>query len=104
MLRHLRPYYCICICIGYFATVPNWTYAKLGTQTQGRILGGGFGGPGPPGVTKGAPKRKKKGKGKKERGEKKRKKEQKEEKKGIRKKKREKKREQERKKERKKES
>ena len=41
-----------------------------GPHMQGRILGGGLWGPGPPGVTKGAPKRKKKGKGKKERGEK----------------------------------
>ena len=38
-------------------------------RNQGRILGGLWG-PGPPGVTKGAPKRKKKEKGKKERGEK----------------------------------
>ena len=55
---------------------------------------GGLWGPGPPGVTKGAPKRKKKRKGKEERGEKRGKKE---EKKGIRKKKGR-KREQERKK------
>ena len=44
----------------------------LSLHFQGRILGGGLWGPGPPGVTKGAPKKKKKGKGKgkKERGEK----------------------------------
>ena len=63
-------------------------------QLAGAYLGGGLWGPGPPGVTKGAPKRKKKGKGKKERGEKRGKKE---EKKRIRKKKGR-KREQERKK------
>ena len=40
------------------------------TLMQGRILGGGLWGPGPAGVTKGAPKRKKKGKEKRKRGEK----------------------------------
>ena len=66
--------------------------AKTSDFHQGRILGGLWG-PRPPGITKGAPKRKKKGKGKKgKRGERRNK----EEKKGIRKKGR--KREQERKK------
>ena len=52
---------------------------------QGRILGGGFGGLGPPGSPKGRQKERKKEKGKKERGEKRGKKE---EKKGIKRKKR----------------
>ena len=39
-------------------------------KSRGVSWGGGLWGPGPPGVTKGAPKRKKKGKKKKERGEK----------------------------------
>ena len=55
----------------------------VGGVVQGRILGGALG-PRPPGVTKGAPERKKKRKGKKERREKRGKRE----KKGIRKKKR----------------
>ena len=63
--------------------LPTWRWCFYVAHIQGRILGG-FGGPGPPGVTKGAPKRKKKGKGKeRERGEKREKKRKKEEKKGV---------------------
>ena len=54
----------------------------MGPENTGAYLGGGLWGPGPPGVTKGAPKRKKKRKKKKERGEKRGKEGNKKEKKG----------------------